>query len=62
VKQITSERDGVSQEAVGVDVDLDADIGRELHLGEPLAQRRLDVDMALGLQQKAAAMAVASKF
>src|SRR5215472_11758585 len=34
-----------SQKTIGIDIHLDADVRRHLHLGEPLPHHRLDVDL-----------------
>src|SRR5258705_10436879 len=47
------------QEAVGVDVDLDAGRAGEADAGEPVAQHRLEAHLAAGLDEKPPAVAAA---
>src|SRR5690242_15383208 len=48
-----------SQEAIGVDIDLQASARGDLDPGEPFAEHRLEVDGPLRLDQEAPAMAAA---
>jgi VCBS repeat-containing protein len=47
------------KEAVGVDVDRDADLGAPVELAEPVADDVLDVELARGVDQQALAVAAA---